>query len=79
MNAPITAEQQQTALDWLARINGQPRLAEGAAFKRWLLSDPAHGQAYREAQALWQLSEAPAAHLAAEEDEALQALSLIHI
>jgi len=74
MNASITAEQQQTALDWLARINGQPQLAEGAAFKRWLLSDPAHGQAYREAQALWQLSEAPAARLAAEEDEALQAL-----
>ena len=73
MNAPITFEQQQTALDWLTRINGQPALANGAAFKRWLLSDPAHAAAYREAQALWQLSEAPAATLAGEEDDALQA------
>jgi len=73
MNAPIRPEQQQTALDWLTRINGQPALADGAAFKRWLLSDPAHGQAYREAQDLWRLSEAPALRLASEEDAALQA------
>ncbi|MFJ4373592.1 FecR family protein [Pseudomonas japonica] len=73
MTASTSPEQQQTALDWLTRINGQPALAEGAAFKRWLLSDPAHGQAYREAQQLWRLSEAPAARLAMEEDPALQA------
>ncbi|MEE1923241.1 FecR family protein [Pseudomonas sp. 148P] len=73
MNASITPEQQQTALDWLTRINGQPALAEGAAFKRWLLSDPAHAQAWRDAQALWQRSEAPAVRLAVEEDAALQA------
>ena len=73
MNASPSTEQQQTALDWLTRISGQPALAEGAAFKRWLLADPAHGQAYREAQALWQRSEAPAARLAQEEDDALQA------
>lgn len=73
MNASPSTEQQQSALDWLARINGQPALAEGAAFKRWLLADPAHGQAYREAQGLWQRSAAPAAHLALEEDDVLQA------
>lgn len=73
MNAPITSEQQQTALAWLTRINGQPAVADGAAFKRWLLSDPAHGVAYREAQALWHLSEVPAARLAVEEDDALRA------
>lgn len=73
MNAQTTSEQQQAALGWLTRINGQPALADGAAFKRWLLSDPAHGAAYREAQVLWRLSEAPAARLAGEEDQALQA------
>lgn len=73
MTAPTRTEQQQTALDWLTRINGQPALADGAAFKRWLLSDPAHGVAYRQAQALWQRSEAAAARLAVEEDGALQA------
>lgn len=73
MNASATPQQQQMALDWLARISGQPALAEGAAFKRWLLADPAHARAYREAQALWQRSAEPAARLAQEEDAALQA------
>jgi ferric-dicitrate binding protein FerR (iron transport regulator) len=49
MNAPAppTAEQQQAALAWLGQINQQPARAEGAAFKRWLLADPAHPQAWR--------------------------------
>lgn len=72
MNVSPNSLQQQAALDWLTRISGQPALADGAAFKRWLLADPAHAQAYRDAQALWQRSEAPAALLAQEEDQALQ-------
>lgn len=72
MNVSPNSLQQQAALDWLTRISGQPALADGAAFKRWLLADPAHAQAYRDAQALWQHSEAPAALLAQEEDQALQ-------
>ena len=70
---PITAAQSQAALRWLGRIQQQPAQAEGAAFKRWLLESPAHRQAYAEAQALWRLSEAPAARLAAEEHQGLQA------
>jgi ferric-dicitrate binding protein FerR (iron transport regulator) len=72
MNAPAppTAEQQQAALAWLGQINQQPARAEGAAFKRWLLADPAHPQAWRQAQALWQQTAAPAARLAAEEASA---------
>ncbi|MFB4393438.1 MULTISPECIES: FecR domain-containing protein [unclassified Pseudomonas] len=64
LDTPITAEQSRAALGWLSRINEQPCEAEGVAFKRWLLADPAHRRAYADAQALWQLSEAPAARLA---------------
>lgn len=68
----ITEAQSRAALQWLSRINEQPAQAEGAAFKRWLLADPGHRAAYDQAQALWQSSAAPAAQLAAEEQEALQ-------
>ncbi|WP_248917381.1 FecR family protein [Pseudomonas entomophila] len=69
---PITAEQSRAALGWLGRINQQAEQAHSAAFKRWLLEDPAHRRAYAEAQALWRLSEAPAARLAAEEQDSLR-------
>jgi transmembrane sensor len=69
---PITAAQSQAALQWLSRINEQPEQAQGAAFKRWLLADPGHREAYAQAQALWQMSAAPAARLADEECEGLQ-------
>ncbi|BBH48008.1 FecR family protein [Pseudomonas sp. KU43P] len=69
---PITAAQSQAALHWLSRINEQPGVAQSAAFKRWLLADPRHGQAYDQAQAAWQLSAAPAARLAHEEHAGLQ-------
>jgi transmembrane sensor len=69
---PINQAQSQAALQWLSRINEQPVQAEGAAFKRWLLADPAHREAYVQAQALWQMSAAPAARLASEEQASLQ-------
>lgn len=69
---PITAEQFRAALRWLGRINQQAEQAQSAAFKRWLLEDPAHRRAYAEAEALWRLSEAPAARLAAEEQDSLR-------
>ncbi|ENY78428.1 anti-FecI sigma factor, FecR [Pseudomonas putida TRO1] len=69
---PITEAQFQAALQWFNRINEQPGQAEGAAFKRWLLADPAHRAAYDQAQVLWQKSAAPAARLADEEQDALQ-------
>ena len=68
----ITAAQSQAALQWLSRINEQPEQAQGAAFKRWLLADPGHREAYAQAQALWQMSAAPAARLADEERGGLQ-------
>ncbi|MFI7838751.1 FecR family protein [Pseudomonas asiatica] len=69
---PITEAQSRAALQWLSRINEQPAQAEGAAFKRWLLAEPGHREAYAQAQALWQNSAAPAARLAAEEQASLQ-------
>ncbi|MBK4999100.1 DUF4880 domain-containing protein [Pseudomonas sp. S31] len=62
----------QAALHWLSRINEQPEQVHSAAFKRWLLADPAHRQAYAEAQALWQRSAAPAARLAEQEHDSLR-------
>lgn len=67
-----TAEQEQAALRWLSQINEEPALGEGAAFKRWLLADPAHKQAYVQAQALWRGTEGPARILAGEEGYTLQ-------
>lgn len=69
---PITAEQSRAALRWLGQINQQAEQAHSAAFKRWLLEDPAHRRAYAEAEALWRLSEAPSARLAAEEQDSLR-------
>ncbi|MDZ3995487.1 FecR family protein [Pseudomonas sp. Teo4] len=69
---PISAAQSQAALHWLSRINERPEEADGAAFKRWLLADPAHRLAYADAQAAWELSAAPAARLAEEERASLQ-------
>lgn len=67
-----TPDPSQAALHWLARINEQPEVAHSAAFKRWLLADPRHREAYAQAQALWQKSAAPAARLAEEEHADLQ-------
>jgi len=67
-----TADPSQAALHWLSRINEQPETQHSAAFKRWLLADPQHRQAYAQAQRLWQMSAAPAARLAAEEQAGLQ-------
>jgi len=68
----ITDDPSQTALQWLSRINEQPEAQHSAAFKRWLLADPSHRQAYAQAQALWRMSAAPAARLAEEEQASLQ-------
>ncbi|MFJ4348777.1 FecR family protein [Pseudomonas sp. NPDC089401] len=69
---PITAVQADAALHWLLRINEQPETARSGEFKRWLLADPSHREAFAEAQLLWQISEAPAARLADEEQADLQ-------
>jgi len=68
----ITAAQSEAALQWLMRINEQPAASSSAEFKRWLLADPRHREAFAEAQLLWQLSEAPAARLAEEDHADLQ-------
>lgn len=67
-----TATVSEAALQWLIRINEQPAVASSAPFKRWLLANPSHRQAYAQAQTLWQLCEAPAARLAALEQADLQ-------
>ncbi|MBM9487119.1 FecR family protein [Pseudomonas sp. ICBG1301] len=72
MNVTPTPAQEQAALDWLSLLHDQPSSGDQATFSRWLRADPAHVEAYSQAQVLWELSEVPARKLAAEEALALQ-------
>ena len=67
-----TPAQEQAALAWLSLLHDQPSSGDQATFSQWLLADPAHAEAYAQAQVLWELSEGPARTLAAEEAQALQ-------
>ncbi|WP_409299456.1 FecR family protein [Pseudomonas sp. KCJK8993] len=69
-----TPAQEQAALAWLSLLHDQPSSGDQATFSQWLQADPAHAEAYAQAQVLWELSEQPARTLAAEEDQALQGL-----
>ncbi|WP_412548575.1 FecR family protein [Pseudomonas sp. MWU13-2105] len=70
----VTPAQEQAALAWLSLLHDQPSRGDQACFSLWLQADPAHVEAYAQAQVLWELSEVPAATLAREEAAALQAL-----
>lgn len=80
MKAPVdsirmmTPEQHAAALNWLSLLHDEPTADDQARFSRWLQADPAHAEAYAQAQVLWKLSEEPAARLAAEDAVALDAL-----
>ncbi|MDE1164977.1 MAG: FecR family protein [Pseudomonas sp.] len=73
-NCDISAEHERQALAWLSLLHDKPSAGDQATFSHWLQADPAHAQAYAQAQVLWELSEAPARRLAEEDDAALQAL-----
>ena len=73
MNVTPTPAQEQDALEWLGLLHDQPSSGDQATFSRWLHADPAHAQAYAQAQVLWELSEVPARKLADEDALALQA------
>ncbi|WP_300630880.1 FecR family protein [Pseudomonas sp.] len=72
MNVTPTPAQEQAALAWLSLLHDHPSGGEQAAFSQWLRADPAHVQAYSQAQVLWELSEVPARTLAHEDAQALQ-------
>ena len=63
-NIPITAEQERTALAWLSVLHDQPDSGDQATFSRWLHADPAHAEAYAQAQVVWELSEVAGSTLA---------------
>ncbi|MEN5030471.1 FecR family protein [Pseudomonas sp. Ps21-P2] len=69
-----SADPHTIALSWLSVLHNQPTVADQACFSRWLHADPAHAEAYAQAQVLWELSEEPAATLAEEDAAALDAL-----
>ncbi len=73
-NADSNADHHAVALSWLSVLHNQPTIADQARFSRWLHADPAHAEAYAQAQVLWELSEEPATTLAGEDAAALDAL-----
>ncbi|MGH8331294.1 MAG: FecR/PupR family sigma factor regulator, partial [Pseudomonas sp.] len=59
-----TPAQEQAAFAWLSLLHDQPSSADQATFSHWLQADPAHAEAYAQAQVVWELTEAPARTLA---------------
>ena len=68
----VTPEQERTALAWLSVLHDQPDSGDQATFSRWLHADPAHAEAYAQAQVVWELSEVAGSQLAEEEALAMQ-------
>ena len=73
MKAPQTVSslQEQAALAWFIRLHDQPSRADQLESSRWLQADPAHAEAYAQAQVVWELSEGPGGKLATEDASAL--------
>ncbi|MFJ5237316.1 FecR family protein [Pseudomonas neuropathica] len=67
-----TPAQEQAAFAWLSLLHDRPSAGDQLTFSRWLRADPAHAEAYAQAQVVWELSEGPARTLADEEAFALQ-------
>lgn len=67
-----TPAQEQTALAWLSLLHDRPSAGDQLTFSHWLRADPAHAEAYAQAQVLWELCEGPARTLAEEESCVLQ-------
>ncbi|RON56748.1 FecR family protein [Pseudomonas frederiksbergensis] len=67
-----TPAQEQAAFAWLSLLHDQPSSGDQLTFSHWLQADPAHAEAYAQAQVVWELSEVPARTLADEEAFALQ-------
>uniref|UniRef100_UPI00286BB096 FecR family protein n=1 Tax=Pseudomonas sp. TaxID=306 RepID=UPI00286BB096 len=67
-----TPAQEQAAFAWLSLLHDQPSSGDQATFSHWLQADPAHAEAYAQAQVVWELTETPARTLADEDASALQ-------
>ena len=63
MNVTPTPAQEQAALAWLSLLHDQPSGGDQATFSQWLRADPAHVEAYAQAQVLWELSKCQRASL----------------
>ncbi|WP_339494775.1 FecR family protein [Pseudomonas sp. RA_105y_Pfl2_P56] len=67
-----TLAQEQAAFAWLSLLHDRPSAGDQLTFSQWLRADPAHAEAYAQAQVVWELSEGPARTLADEQALALQ-------
>nr|WP_256677196.1 FecR family protein [Pseudomonas sp. FSL R10-1350] len=59
-------------MQWLSVLHDQPDSGDQATFSRWLQADPAHAEAYAQAQVVWELSEVAGSTLANEEALVMQ-------
>ncbi|WP_426618381.1 FecR family protein [Pseudomonas rustica] len=67
-----TPAQERAAFAWLSLLHDRPSAGDQLTFSQWLRADPAHAEAYAQAQVVWELSEGPARTLADEDALALQ-------
>lgn len=67
-----TPAQEQAAFAWLSLLHDRPSAGDQLTFSQWLRADPAHAEAYAQAQVVWELSEGPARTLADEDASTLQ-------
>ena len=67
-----TPAQEQAAFAWLSLLHDRPSAGDQLTVSQWLRADPAHAEAYAQAQVVWELSEGPARTLADEDALALQ-------
>ncbi|UST80720.1 FecR family protein [Pseudomonas siliginis] len=67
-----TPAQEQAALAWLSLLHDRPSTGDQLTFSQWLRADPAHAEAYAQAQVIWELSESSARTLAEEDTLSLQ-------
>ena len=70
--ATPTPAQERAAFAWLGLLHDRPSSGDQATFSHWLQSDPAHAEAYAQAQVVWELTETPARKLASEDALVLQ-------
>ncbi|MCW2475116.1 FecR family protein [Candidatus Symbiopectobacterium sp. NZEC151] len=68
---PTETQIREQARDWFISLRDNPSRAQRAACDQWRQSHPAHDDAYRAVEAVWQATAAPGKRLAEKESEAL--------
>ncbi|MBG6248076.1 MULTISPECIES: FecR family protein [Symbiopectobacterium] len=68
---PTETQIREQARDWFIALRDNPSSAQRAACDQWRQSNPAHDDAYRAVEAVWQATAAPGKRLAEKESAVL--------